>query len=235
MENFKPTDEDLFDYHIGAADYQLNSKVEAYLNAHPEVRLRLKDFDDLESQFKNFPITEPSDIVLKRVQTMAREELKPGLFASLQSFSLRRSLAWVTMFALVIGLNVILREFRETVPYSHTVNHAKLKTDKNTKDTVQATRTAKAVEVTQTELQLKSEVGDAMVLYTQALGLFHAGDHAKAAELFEKVITTHPDFSKRQDLYRFWIQSLENLGDTAGMKIRQDELNAILSKDSSTF
>lgn len=234
MNTMKPTDEDLFDYHIGAADYALNQKVEAYLKDNPAAQRKLKDFESLEASFASFPITEPPEHIVQKVQSMAQEQLQPGTFSFFKSFSFRRSLAWAMMVFVVVGLSLALKEMRENLPYTPGLAPSPVAQKIDT-PVVQDSLAHINGNVNSQNLDHKVEMTGALLQdYTKALGFYHGGQFKEANQLFSRIMTTNPTFAKKVDLYDFWAKSLEELGDVEGAKAKRLELEK-LKKPSSSF
>lgn len=227
--SFKPNEEQLFNYHLGVSDPQLTRQIENYLETHPEIRNRLNQFDDIENHFKKFPVTEPSEKVVERVREMAHKEAKPRFFAPLQKISWQRGLAWSFMLVMVVGLSYTLSELRESTPYSNSFIKPKISNDHHFKiDNEKAANfsgilTEKLIKPVDVNNKADKNLND----FAMALSFYHQSRFKEASELFGQIIKSEPLFSKRLELYNYWILSLDKMGDTAMAQEKRLELMKI--------
>ncbi|MBF0105846.1 MAG: hypothetical protein HQM16_11025 [Deltaproteobacteria bacterium] len=235
---FKPTHEQLFDYYLGVAGHQLSCNIEDYFKVHPEQRAILDEFAQIEKGFKNFPITEPSDKVLQRVKNIAKQEIRPGLVDSIRALlrmtlPMRRSLAWLTMIFIVVGMSLALNELRKTDVYSapQLTPKTAAKTN-NTNNTSSVNQKAASLSTTQdlsnqNPAAVTTDLPDPLSDFSRAVGLFQQQKHKEAASLFANIMAEKPQFSKRVELYQYWIRALDEMGDQQQSAVRAKELQQI--------
>lgn len=219
MTSFKPTEDELFDYHLGLTDRTLTHQIEDYLTTHPQDLVTITEYKILEETFKKkYPLSSPSDLTLNRVQQMARKQLRRRFFDFLKIVPVRQQLAWVAVICLVVGLSFILRDIRN--PAVH----------KGSNDTSAALQSVVAKDKDEaSEPALNSSFDD----YIHALSFMHQNRLPEACNLFSSIISKNPAFEKRSELYSFWIDSLNKMGDAEQAQVREEELKKILERQST--
>ncbi len=180
----------------------------------------------IEAQFKKLKLDEPSPAVLARVIENARRELKPNFFASLSALFARRELSWAAMIVLVLGLSVWLKMAGDkpvhNVGFSQSTATV-LDTENTAIELSASVTTAKPADTQAPVLNQDSSSAD----YDLAVSLFNQAKFKEAADLFAAVINDNPKFEKRVELYGFWIESLEKIGDTTLATQKRDELKTL--------
>lgn len=212
-----------------------------------EIDLHLhREFSQIEEAFKGYPLQEPSEAVLARVRVNAEKQLQKTLAQSVRDFfagfALARQAAWVMTIFVVVGLSYALNSLREISPHTPGLSHTPVAQEAAvTPNQLQATVPGDVPNETELELQKNivekvatsvSAENDAMGLkaYTQALALYNQGQFKSAADAFDKLMGAKPRFDKREELYTYWIQALQRLGDNEQAIKRQQELQKILAE-----
>lgn len=230
MEYFKPTEEELFDYHLKRTTEELTEKIRAYVEAHPDVGAKLKEYDRLEMGFKNMSLSVPSEKILERVRQVARSQIRGQRpwFPGFAPFFQVRNLAWVTMIVLVIGLSYALKEMKDGYYHSvkpvvkqsltaqtngKMVSHSNVASVQNTeltednKDDLAAQMVEGAVQ----DVKSMTNSHDPDKLFSEAIQYFEDGQFKKASQLFSHIMTLRPDYIQKEKLLTYWIQALDQL------------------------
>lgn len=112
-QNKIPTEEQLFDYHLGLLSPAEIRLVESHLKAHPEDLRKWNEMKSIVSSFASFPLKSPSDQCLKAVEDMAARLQKPSFGHVLrQYFSFKQTLSWSLLLVLVFGAGLIWQNVR---------------------------------------------------------------------------------------------------------------------------
>lgn len=204
-----------------------------------------REFSQIEEAFKYYPLQEPSDAVLARVRSHAEKQLEKGFLASLQDFfagfALARQTAWVLTIFVVVGLSYALNSLREISPHTPGLSRTQVAQDAVvTPNQLQATVPGDVSEdvTLQSQKNIVEKVATSVSVendatgfqtYTKALTLYNQGQFKSAAEAFDKLMGAKPQFEKREELYTYWIQALQRLGDNEQATKRQQELQKILT------
>lgn len=205
-----------------------------------------REFSQIEDAFKHYPLQEPSDAVLTRVRANAEKQLEKGFLASLQDFfggfAFARQTAWVLTIFVVIGLSYALNSLREISPHtpglSRTEVAQKIATAPNQlqatvpgdlSEDVTLQSQKNIVEKVATTISAEND-STGFLAYAKALDLFNQGQFKPASDAFDNLIVAKPQFEKREELYTYWIQALQRLGDNEQAIKRQQELNQILTE-----
>lgn len=224
MENFEPTEEELFNYHLKVMEPKLGRQIQIYLASHPEVAEKLQSYQKIEASFKSYPFDQPSDPVLERVRAMARQQVSSpkNIFGFLKSGLYLRPLSWALVIVLVVGLGFTLNELRD----GFFVGTQEVATDVTLTDTAKTAtvHSGDASEEVQTQnalnrvddavsgLQVSDENQKLFRDYETAIELFKNNHFKEASDMFSHIMTSKPAFEKRLELYTYWIHSLEQLG-----------------------
>jgi len=229
MENFKPTEEQLFDYHLGMADPELTRQIDTYMQSHPEAKAQLQEFSQIEAGFQDFPLSEPSDQVLQRVRDRAYSEVQPGFFNFLKHTVVPRRLAWAMMIFVVVGLSFALNELRKTDPYSPGLasTPVAISTNGDALENGAANFSGTLTEMALQPVQIDKENAKIFQDFTKALSFYHQSRFKEANDLFQEIVATNPRFDKRVELYTFWIKTLDKMGDSQLANQKRLELQKI--------
>lgn len=234
MDTFKPTDEQLFDYHLKAVDPKIGRQIQTYLVSHPEAETQLQNYKKIEAAFKSCSLEEPSQDVLERVREGARRQVssQKNIFGFLKSGLYFRQLSWALMIVLVVGLGYGLHELRDGT----FVGTQELAKGRDTK-LMDASKTATVHTGVVTSENALNRVDDAvsglqagdgnqklLKDYETALELFRNSHFKEASALFSHIMTNKPAFEKRAELYSYWVKALEELGALELANEKRDEM-----------
>jgi tetratricopeptide (TPR) repeat protein len=206
-----------------------------------------REFSQIEEAFTAYPLQEPSAVVLARVRANAEKQLEKGLLASIKDFlggfALARQTAWVLTIFVVVGLSYALNSLREISPHTPGLSRTEIAQDTSaTPNQLQATvpgdlpedatlqSQKNIVEKVTASVPVPIDVAS-LVDYNKALELYNQGQFKSAADAFDKLMATTPRFEKRQELYSYWIQALQRLGDNEQAIKRQQELQKIIAEE----
>lgn len=230
MTRFIPTEEQLFDYHLGQCDPELRREVLAYLNDHPGVARRLEEYNRIEEGFGQFPLREPSELVLKRVCKRARRYARPQWFFGLKTVFVPRRLAWAAMILLVIGVGIVLTSLRESRQFTPGVSiggPAIMAQKAQQTDSGSANFSGVLTELALRSVDREQTTAELLKEYAKGLSLYHQRRFRQANEIFSHIMTVNPQFEKRVELYTHWIDSLDQVGENKLAEEKRLELKRI--------
>jgi len=231
MENFKPSEEQLFDYFCDDLDDNvLQGKVAAYLQNHPELARELADWKTLETTYNKALTANPTARALENVKQTALTELKKPV-------SFWDRLAWpVTAKKFAVSFSVL---FLAATTFALTrlwiPTHPEISPDlanKSGEVELQTSHLASTVEpgsanvapTTNAELQIWAEQE-----FANALMAYQQNDLDLANQKFLEITSRYPQFSENPKLYTYWIESLKKQGQfeqAAEKKAVLDQLEA---------
>lgn len=228
-KNFTPSKEQLFDFHLGITDPALSRQIDAYLAQNPEAKKVLSEFSHIETAFTELPLQHPQDHVLEQVRKQAAKQLKPRFFERLLLIPRTRAAAWVVMVFVVIGLSYGLHELRSSNPYYNAPSVAKIPPIKFNPAESNGTASLAAVPGKKIIDPLTTDSPEAAELkaYMKAKLLYNQKNYVEASKLFNHIMITNPEFDKRVELYTYWIDSLEQLGEHGLATLKKEELHKI--------
>ncbi len=245
-QEFKPTNDQLFDYHLKITDPVLTRQIEDYFTSHPEEKNLLTDFEQIEEKFKDFPLQQPKPHTIEKVRRMAAKQVHPGFISKLLKKSflgipVPRSLAWGTMIFVIVGLSFALKELRKSeIPFSHPTAKEIVQTG-NGLDSSTATATrvvsdnieTSSLDTPLTEQSTKNtEATRIFKNYMEAINLYHQNKYKEASHIFENILALNPRFKKRVELYTYWIQALEKMDKIDLANSKKKELERIQQDES---
>lgn len=213
MTNLIPTEEQIFDYFLGKTSPEVSRLISAYLKAHPEKEHELREWSELEAGFKNIPLTEPKEIVLDRVRNMARKQATApaaNWLVQLKAAFTTRQLALSFVLVLVLAVSFAIK----SVPPDTTGGTLATNTTKNENTLLAADRSEQTESITATTTNelASTDPTAAIDQYTKAVALYQSGNFSEASEGFSQIATQWPTFSKKAELYTYWVASLNKLG-----------------------
>lgn len=228
-EKFKPTEEELFDFHLGITDPQLSRQIESYLEQDAEAAAKIAEFSRLEKAFEDYPLDVPSERVLQRVRENAERCVRTPWYAFLfTKLPVRRSVAWMAMIFVVVGLSVALKELRQSQP--HLGGQPFMAKDQNAAD-----KNLKAAAFTATDEDSAvianpqiDVVSDAQKDLNQAVMLWQQSQYEGAAKAFEVFVQKHPDYKDLATVYGYWAESLEKAGHTEDAQAKRMEQERLI-------
>lgn len=238
MNQFIPTDEQLFDYFLKQIDPSLIKSVAAYLDEHPELAKKYEEFAQIQITFENIVLHSPADEVLQKVLAQAGQELQPNKKNTLAHWLFwRRSLTYGAVLGATLFLTFhLINPGEETLLPTYEANLTTLKPSANAaikKVTSEDQYTVKADVLN--ELKAKRANKEmAQSLYQKALELFEQKEFSKAEKMFAELLEIAPDFDKKVQLYSYWIKTLNQLGKNEDAEEKQHILES-LQKDSEAF
>lgn len=238
MSAFKPTDEQLFDYFIRAADPEMSRKVKAYLEGHPLAARKLGEYAEIQTSFQNFPLTSPCEGILGKVRAQARVHLKKSLWQQIGDYVFaRQNLSYALMICLVAALSIVVAQLRSEGPIQIAANTRSAKNMLSDEERLATTRQDDTTKVGGSALDLAITGDDTVTVLDNRYALgkeqFSKGLYQDAAVSFEKVLAADPLFAKRIELYSYWIQSLDKLGQTEKAKTVRAALEQILKEEKN--
>lgn len=219
MNNFKPTDEQLFDYFSDDLnDDVLKANIANYITRHPEIAEEFNDWKNLENQYSQTLQFEPSQATLEKVKLNAEKLLssQPSFWQTLNTaFPIKRfSLAFGILGVGLLSLFVTRLYFPQKMQSGLAIQNP---------TTLQTNHLASTANTqTQTVVSAIDPVREAWAQgeFKIATSLFENGEYARANEKFTEIIARYEEFSERKKLYLYWIKTLEELGqyDVAAQK-----------------
>lgn len=229
-----PTEEQIFDYFLGKTTPEMSRHISAYLKANPDKARELKEWADLETAFKDFPLKAPNELILNRVRNGAREAGRPQtntwLVRIKAAFTLRE-LALSFALVAVVALSVLMRIDLPANPQS--VATTVSDNDSQQLLAMRADNGAKANAVSPEDNVADKASESALNAYKKALELFQAGDFAKASDGFSQIMAQNPGFEKRKELYTYWVETLKKLGQFELAEKKQLVLEQISAEETT--
>jgi len=215
--NAKPTDDQLFDYHLGLCEPAERLVLEAYLKTDPEAQAKLADYATLEKRVATLPLPGPPEHVLAAVMKNAANTLKPPLWSSagFAAFFRQRSVLVSTLSILIVGGLYIQTRNLPSGALSNSLltgQHTPF-SDAGLNATFQNTPAD-----TDLAKSVNEHLGDGAVAesldqrYGRAVDMLTTGKPGEAAKLFSSIDAQAPQFAKKRELYTYWVDALERDG-----------------------
>lgn len=236
MSAFKPTDEQLFDYFIREADPEMARKIKAYLEGHPLEASKLGEYAEIQTSFQNLPLTSPSEVVLARVREQARVHLKKSLWQQIGDYVFaRQNLSYALMICLVAALSIVVAQLRSEGPIQIAANTRSAKNKLSDEERLATQIKDDTIKAGGSALDLAITGDDTVTVLDNQYALgkeqFTKGLYQDAVQSFQKIIAADPLFAKRIELYTYWIQSLDKLGQTEKAKTVRAALEKVLKEE----
>lgn len=194
----------------------------------------LKEFSLIEEKFKDMPLEEPGGNVLMRVRDEAERlaSRRPWWerIITVTTWAQRPAFSLALVLAVVVGLSYAVRQWRQTLPVGPNGDSGVASSSSNKggngEDFV-ASYTKSPLRESSPSLEFSAPESETFKDYIEGLRLFHEGKFKPATRLFEKVMASEPKFGKREQLYTYWVEALEKLGDVEAAGLKRQELKQI--------
>ena len=233
--NAKPTNDELFDYHLGLCQPAQRLLIEAYLKTDLAAQAQLASYAMLEKRVATLPIPGPPEHVLTAVMKNAASALKPPLWSSagFATFFRQRAVFVSALSILIVGgLYIQTRNLPsnslsnsllsgQPTPFSDAGLNATFQ------NTPAGTDLAKSVD---------EQLGDGIVTesveqrYSRAVDMLTTGKPSDAVKLFSSIDAQAPQFTKKRELYTYWIEALERDGQKDLAEQKRQILQALPSE-----
>lgn len=199
MNDYKPTDEEFFDYALGLIDPYRSQKITAYLKDHPEKLQEIKEWQHIETTFAELNLASPCENILQRVRETAQAEVatRGSPVAWLQSFFATKKLAAVFTVFVMIGVGIATKKF--------------IIENESQQGLMRATVSEQNFSQKTEPLQNGALEAWAQQEFVTALTFFQKGDFAASHDAFSKITAKAPQFSKNGELYTYWVETLKKL------------------------
>lgn len=215
--NTKPTDDQLFDYHLGLCEPAERLVLEVYLKTDAEAQAKLAGYAALEKRVATLPLPGPPEQVLAAVMKNAAGALKAPLWsvAGFTAFFRQRAVFVSALSILIVsGLYIQTRNLPSGSVSSPllTGKHTPF-SDAGLNATFQNTPAG-----TDLAKSVNEHLGDGAVAesldqrYGRAVDMLNTGKPNDAAKLFSSIDAQAPQFAKKRELYTYWIDALERDG-----------------------
>lgn len=219
MSDFIPTDEQLHDYFEHTLDHELRPQVKDYISRHPEIESVFSDFANIEKSFtENYKLESPSHNTLENIMQFAEKEAhkKKSFLDSIKSILAVKKISYALSLFVVIGLSYALKQLHNSTDnYSNFNQSSEIAAKPENGNNFLKANVNDNSKIS-TDSVLKTQNGNLETWsdqeFKKAIQQFNLGEHEKANSLFSLIIQKNPQFSKKKEVYNYWIESLNKLG-----------------------
>lgn len=232
MENFTPTEEQLFDYFLQEVeDKALQDKIVSYLKTHPEVEQEFADWSVLESRYHDLPAPEPStqtlNAVLKCAAKQGSTQKATSFWDRFQNPVFVRK--WTLTFSMAITLGVSFALVRILVPAGD-ATLATIENEEINGSHLASTHNSETLDkFTAQDASLETWATEA---FASAKQNFQEENFKDASKDFAKIISKYPEFSEKKQLYKYWIEALKKTGQFEVAAQKKEILDRLESEDA---